>query len=360
MKRLLAIFLLLFALPSFAQSASAEPLTKEQQRLLANNVATLFEELFVDEARGRAIAAELRRRAEAGKFDTVMTPQAFAEAFTAQLHEIEDDKHLRLTFASANATSPILTAAELRVQLQQGPGMPGGGGGPPAMQPETARRNNYDFRRVRHLDGNVGYFEVTLLHPPNAAADTVASLFGFLKNVDAMIIDLRQTRGGAQQMVNLISSYFFPPDGRELQTSRFRRGGANVSRVVDVAGPRLEHVDLYILIGPGTFSAGEALAYGLQQYGRATLIGEKTLGGGRHNTFIPLGGGFTSSVSIGEVVHPKSGRSWQGTGVVPDVAVKAGENPVDVAHKLAVTKLAAKTNDAARKKELEKVAEAVK
>ncbi|HEX7151502.1 MAG TPA: S41 family peptidase [Thermoanaerobaculia bacterium] len=308
MKPLLAVALF-FALPACAQGTLT---TEEKQRLVAD-VAATFEERFVNEARGREIAAELRRI----ELPAATTPAEFATAMTAAIHKIENDGHLRLTWNAGGGTQP----------------------GPPGFSPEVARKNNYDFRRVRHLDGNVGYFEVNLLHPPQAARETVTALFQFLQHVDAMIIDLRGTRGGSQEMVNLISSYFFPADGRELLTSRFRDQAPRVSRVVDVGGKRLEKTDLYILIGPGTFSAGEALAYILQQYGRATIVGEKTHGGGRHNAFVPLGNGFTFSVSVGEVVHPVSKRGWQGTGVIPDVVTKADDNPVDVAHNLALQKM---------------------
>lgn len=51
---------------------------------------------------------------------------------------------------------------------------------------------------------------------------------------------------------------------------------------------------------------------GTKQYGRAKVIGERTAGAGYNNIIIPLGKGYSFSVSFGRPIHPRSGKGWEG------------------------------------------------
>jgi C-terminal processing protease CtpA/Prc len=249
---------------------------------------------------------------------------------------------LRVKFKPETADQPLLTTAQLReaaaerasgrpvVRMAPGPG-DGSGGPRPAIRavgggtPEDAIRKNFEISEVRHFEGNVGYVRMDLFESPRLAGETFTAAMTFLQNVDALILDLRKNRGGAQPMVDYVASYFLPADGRTLLTSRFRGMDPLVARTFEVPGKRMESVPLYILISPKTFSAGEALPYILQKFGRATIVGEKTTGGGRHNALTNIGGGLEASISVSDVVHPVTKSSWQGTGVIPDIAVPADQ-----------------------------------
>ena len=79
-----------------------------------------------------------------------------------------------------------------------------------------------------------------------------------------------------------------------------------------------------MLISAATFSAGEALAFGLQHAGRARLLGQASGGGGHMNDFFPLPYGFGASISVGRSFDPRTGQGWQAAGVVPDIAFEPG------------------------------------
>ena len=121
--------------------------------------------------------------------------------------------------------------------------------------------------------------------------------------------------------------------------------------LADIPGKRMPDTDLYILVSSHTASAGESFTYTLQQYGRATVVGEKTAGAGYNNIIIPLGKGLAFSVSYGRPEHPRSGKGWEAVGVEPDIVVPSGE-ALAAAHKAALKKLIDKTTDERRKKEL--------
>jgi C-terminal processing protease CtpA/Prc len=97
-------------------------------------------------------------------------------------------------------------------------------------------------------------------------------------------------------------------------------------------------VPLYVLVDQGSFSAAEALPFILQSLGRATIVGEQTRGGGRNNQFIPVGHGFTASITFTRVTDPRTGRGWEGIGIRPEIAVPGAEAK-DAAHRHALQRL---------------------
>ena len=333
-RTLLVPCLVLAACTLAASEADRSPASLPRQ--VAHATAGVVEELFVDVAQGKAIAADLRRKAEAGTFDAVMGGAEMATALTDAMHTVENDKHVNVRFKPGDA-SPVLTAAQAleRFRSQQRTG----GGVSPFGTPEEQRLANYDVKAARHLPGNVGYLELTAFQMTPEAREVVTAAMRMLENVDAMIVDMRANRGGGQPAVNYLASYFLPADGRELMTVRSRSmPEPMVSRAVATPTRKFEHVPLYILTSGKSFSAGEAFPYILQQFGRATIVGETTPGGGRPNAFVELGGGYVLSVSIAASIHPRTGTGLQGTGVVPDVKV-AAPDALETAHKLALQKL---------------------
>lgn len=317
-----------------AQAPAASP--SAVTRPIAHATAGVVEELFVDIPQGKAVAADLRRKADTGVFDRLTPGSEFAAALTVTMHAVENDKHLNLKF-KAGDDSPVLTAAQALERFRSN--QKGGTGISPFGTPEDQRRANYDVKTARHLTGNVGYLELTAFQTAPEARDVITAAMRMLESVDAMIVDVRGNRGGSQQTVNYLASYFFPAAGRDLISMRNRSMPAPmISRTVATPTRKFEDVPLYILTSGKSFSAGEAFPFILQQYGRATIVGDTTPGGGRPNAFVDLGAGFMLSVSIAAVEHPKTGQGWQATGVVPDVKVPA-DDALDAAHKLALQKL---------------------
>ena len=68
-----------------------------------------------------------------------------------------------------------------------------------------------------------------------------------------------------------------------------------------------------------TASAAEWLAYTLQAFGKAKVVGERSAGGANHNEFFELDPQLRLSVSLASPVSAATGSNWEGKGVVPDV-----------------------------------------
>jgi retinol-binding protein 3 len=351
-----ALLLCLVSHPLQAQqiirSPGAGPATLDvaaRERVI-ETLAEAIEREYVIPARGSEIAQELRNRNRQGEFSAASDAPSLAIALNAVLTEAGRDKHLSVRFGP----SPSGMAAP--PPGAGGPGSTGGPSGGPGLPPgmlEQLRGRNFEFSKVEILPGNVGYMQIGGLHPPELAGETAAAALRFLENSDALILDLRSSPGGTQQMVNLLASAFLPDDGRTLLTSQFRGQQPNVHKVMSkLPVTRRPDPPLYILTSRSTFSAGEALAYILQQHGRATVVGETSAGAANHNVFVDVGEGLTASISIGLTTHPVSGTNWEGTGVVPDVTVPAADAPRH-AHLEALRTLAASSRDPRRKATLE-------
>jgi len=96
---------------------------------------------------------------------------------------------------------------------------------------------------------------------------------------------------------------------------------------------------VFVVTSNRTFSGGEEFTYDLQTQRRATIVGETTGGGAHPVEGHPLEGGFGVRVPWGRPINPVTKKDWEGTGVVPDVAV-AADAALDQAHQLAVAELA--------------------
>ena len=188
-------------------------------------------------------------------------------------------------------------------------------------------RINYGFQKVERLPGNIGYVEFRGFFDPEGGAETVASVFNFLSNTDAIIFDLRKNGGGDPRMVALICSYLFGAEPVHLNDLHWREGrGERVEEfwtLKDVAGKRYTGKDVYVLTSGYTFSGAEEFSYNLKNLKRATLIGETTGGGANPGGGNRLSAHFGAFIPTGRAVSPVTRTNWEGTGVEPDVKVPA-------------------------------------
>jgi retinol-binding protein 3 len=364
-----AFFVLIGQAPSAgpeAARAAAPAFDGARARELAESAAGAIDSMYVDAAVGRKIAARIRERAAAGAYDGAGTLSSLADVLTRDLQEFGNDRHLMVRFDPAFSGGPRIRrgAAEKGkgeseplsprgdgrpIRIVRGPG-PGPGD---SAETDARRRANFGFRSVERLDGNVGLVDIRGLHPLASSKETAASAMAFVANTDAVILDLRDCPGGSPDTVSFLASYFFGPERRELY-SRYDRvtGETTTERTAEeLPGRRMPDTDLWILVGPSTASAGESLAYLLQQFGRATVVGERTAGAGHNNVLLPIGDGLVLSVSVGRPIHPRTGKGWEGEGVKPDVGVPAG-TALAVAHAAALKRLEQRSTDDRRRREL--------
>ena len=84
------------------------------------------------------------------------------------------------------------------------------------------------------------------------------------------------------------------------------------------SGNAVDPVPLYVLCDKYSASASEIVAGALQDYSRATLVGETTFGKGLVQSIEPLSNEGALKVTTAVYLTPK-GRDINETGIVPDV-----------------------------------------
>jgi C-terminal processing protease CtpA/Prc len=195
------------------------------------------------------------------------------------------------------------------------------------------RRQNYGFKKVEILSGNIGYIDLTGFFRKDNAEATVASAMGFLANTEGIIIDLRRNGGGSPAMVQLICSYFFGEKPVHLNSLYWRQGDRTQEfwTLKSIKGQRMPNKALYVLTSRNTFSAAEEFSYNMQNLKRATLVGETTGGGANPGGGFPVENMFVMFVPTGRAINPITKTNWEGVGVVPHIKTKAS-NALNRAH----------------------------
>jgi C-terminal processing protease CtpA/Prc len=160
-----------------------------------------------------------------------------------------------------------------------------------------------------------------------------------LRHADALILDLRNNTGGSPDTAALLLSCFFDDAALPLFEIVPRSGPAHGytterSPLRDRHGKR----PAYVLTAERTFSAGEGIAFILQERGRAEIIGERTAGAANPGRPYLVTSNLQVTVPNGKVRTAISGRNWEGDGVVPDIKVAASD-ALWVAHMRALRQL---------------------
>jgi len=323
--------------PSTSDAAAAATVEAPAPRVTVSAIAGRIHDLYFDPARGAEIAAVLMAESAAGTFDALTDPRDLAAALSARLRPF--DAHFNVTYdPQAQATGP---------RRGPGPGGPLGGPGPGPGGPNPAEaRGHYGFRKVEILPGNVGYIDlrqfsnIDFRNPADPARRAADAALTFVADADAVIFDLRDNGGGAPSMVGYLTSAFTPAGAPIYNVFHSREGTRSEAPEVFHPNPRVD-VPVYILISGRTGSAGEAFPYTLQGARRATIVGEASGGAANPGGMVRVGGGFGVFISQGSPKNPNTGGNWEGTGVIPDVAVP-WHQALDRAHALALEGIVAR------------------
>ncbi|HEX5069358.1 MAG TPA: S41 family peptidase [Vicinamibacterales bacterium] len=295
--------------------AAQSPANPSGRDELIRAIASRFDTTYVFPDVAARVRVELEKKIRAGAYRDIPDGQALADALTGDLRTITADQHVRVGY-SREPFPPMNEAPEPAT---------------PRTADDAQRRLaavNYGFLKVERLPGNIGFLDLDFFADPDEGGDTAAAAMSFLAGTDALIVDLRFNGGGNSRMVALLASYLFDGDPRHLN---------------DIVAPRenflkqswtLPHVagrkfggskPVYILTSATTFSAAEEFAYDLQALRRATIVGEKTRGGANPSGRFRVSDHYAVMVPTAQAVNPHTKSNWEGTGVVPEIAVPSSD-----------------------------------
>jgi carboxyl-terminal processing protease len=140
-----------------------------------------------------------------------------------------------------------------------------------------------------------------------------------------LILDLRGNPGGWLHEAVQVTGLFLPEDEVVL-IERFKDGSEETYNVS--GNPVASDIPLVVLVDAGSASASEIVAGALQDYGRATIIGEKTFGKGSVQWAHELSDGSELRVTIARWFTPND-RAIHGEGLDPDLEVELTAEDLD-------------------------------
>lgn len=213
---------------------------------------------------------------------------------------------------------------------------------------------NYGFKRVEFLNGNIGYLKFDYFDAYlDYSGPIVDAAMAYLKNSDALIIDLRDNGGGAGVMVGYIEGFFF--NEKTLVGTSYDRLTDTRTESFITPQPKekqFPQVDIYVLTSSRTISAAEALAYDLKYLKSAKIIGEKSAGAANPGRVTRLNELFTAFIPNRHGTHVITGTNWEGTGVPVDIKCEAGD-ALRIAKLQALRTLRARAPNARQRKKLD-------
>jgi carboxyl-terminal processing protease len=172
------------------------------------------------------------------------------------------------------------------------------------------------------IEGDVGYMKITSFTEKTQSdlEDAIARISSEIPpdRLKGYVLDLRLNPGGLLDQAISVSDSFL--DNGEIVSTRGREA-SDITRFDAQKGDLLGGKPLVVLVNGGSASASEIVAGALQDQRRATIVGSRTFGKGSVQTIIPLGANGALRLTTALYYTP-AGRSIQGTGIVPDIAVE--------------------------------------
>jgi len=296
---------------------SSQKLTESEQELILKKTGELLKNNYVFLELGQACANFLDEQNRFKHYSQITHPRAFAKQLSTDLKNIHHDQHIRVQTRTP-ADRRLVKDPNLNFFLHT----------------HERIKENLGFRQVRILTGNVGYLDIRSFEPLELAREKALSVLQFLKDTDAMIIDLRANIGGNPSTVQFLCSLFFDKPVHLNSIYWRREDYTEEFWTMDHIGiAKKPDIPIFILVSSKTFSAGEEMAYNLQVQNRAVLVGETTAGGANPGYSFTINERFSIFIPTGRSINPVTGTNWEGSGVKPDIQVKASESLTVAAEK---------------------------
>ena len=172
------------------------------------------------------------------------------------------------------------------------------------------------------LDNNIGYICIERFTDQTdeqfqKALDSVME-----QSAEKLIFDLRNNPGGQlTALVHCLDPLL--PEGdiislknKQGKESKYTSDGEEVN------------LPMAVIVNEDSYSAAEFFAAALQEYGKAEIVGEKTVGKGYSQQGFPLSNGGCLNLSTNCYYTPK-GVSLIGKGVTPDKEVELSEEKTE-------------------------------
>lgn len=174
------------------------------------------------------------------------------------------------------------------------------------------------------VDGEIGILKVNRFGDDTVSLSRKYASEFVEKGVKKVILDLRNNPGGTVGAAQGLLGIWL--DNQIAMTER--RGSEIVKTLRTTGTPILGNMKTLVLINGNSASASEITAGALREYGKATLVGQKSYGKGSVQIVLGLPGGSQMKVTEARWYTPK-GKNIDKTGIEPDVKVDLSSDDVN-------------------------------
>ena len=174
------------------------------------------------------------------------------------------------------------------------------------------------------IDGEIGILKVNRFGDDTVSLSRKYASEFVDKGVKKVILDLRNNPGGTVGAAQGLLGIWL--DNQIAMTER--RGSEIVKTLRTTGTPILGNMKTVVLINGNSASASEITAGALREYGKATLVGQKSYGKGSVQIVLGLPGGSQMKVTEARWYTPK-GKNIDKTGIEPDVKVDLSSDDVN-------------------------------
>lgn len=287
----------LLAIALLQTPPAANRMTSAQQHRITESAAENLRQHYPDREAAQKLAAAL---IESEKSDWPTNPTAFADHLTTQLRNLSRDPHMEVIYSQRPLPQQSNTVQP-----------------PTAAYRRLMKETNCNFEKVEMLPHNIGYLKLTFFPDLSVCEPVARKSMAAVNDAQAIIFDLRENRGGFQEMIMFIAAYLF--DHPEYMLSpRENTTERNWTRS-PVEGNKLADKPVFILTSQITISGAEMFSYDLKMLKRATIVGETTRGATHAGVLHRLDDHFGMFIQEARPINPFGKPDWEGTGIEPDV-----------------------------------------
>lgn len=188
-------------------------------------------------------------------------------------------------------------------------------------------RKKIQSQNVKHrmLSKTIGYVSVKGF-VDGVETDFIAAMDDLqAQGAKNIVFDLRYNSGGSAQVMIEMLNYLLPKNTL-MASIKGRQDGKDfdIKWVTDKDMKVPETMKYAILVNNYTASASEFFSGCLRDYGKATLIGEKTFGKGSGTQLFELPDGSAVNITMFKYYLPK-GECIEGVGLTPDIILQLPE-----------------------------------
>jgi hypothetical protein len=288
-------------------------------------IAANLKQRYTDREIGQRLGTALLTYEKNGAYDGSGFGEVLARRLTNHIH----DTSRSLGVPAGTFVADVVYS---ETPLPEGP--------PPPRTDESRARNraavlrqNCFIQTIETLPRNIGYLKLNAFADAGACHEITARAMASVNHATALIIDLRDNRGGFGSTALQIAAHLF--DRAAFMYDPRPNSPEAGETASPVAGNQLADKPVYVLTSSATQSAAEYFAYNLKMHKRAVVVGERTAGHQHSGAFHRLTDHF--GMGIQEELPPPNPfpvKGWETIGVEPDVRV-AHDDALYAAIKLA-------------------------